>query len=98
MTVNLYGFFLAPNQILVILQIMLNIKGTSLSDMSLMLEEMCMKFKGEAEHLKQNYSEERNVGLCHNDQGNRLIIKLCKIEISQFILKVVPNLSNISDL
>ena len=39
------------------LQIMLDIKGTSPSDVSLMLEEMFMKFKGEVEHRKQNYNK-----------------------------------------
>ena len=51
------GFSLVPDKILVMLQIMLDMKGTSLSDVSLMLEEMFMKFKGEVEHLKQNYNK-----------------------------------------
>ena len=57
MTELIYGFFLVPNQNLLMLQIMLDIKGTSPSDVSLILEEMFMKFKGEVEHRKQNYNK-----------------------------------------
>ena len=57
MTELIYGFFSVPNQNLLMLQIMLDIKGTSPSDVSLILEEMFMKFKGEVEHRKQNYNK-----------------------------------------